>query len=349
LLGGAEAGLFPGITYLLTTIYPRKYIQLRIGIFFSAATVAGAFGGLLAYGLSFVNTPGYGGWAWIFFVEGILTVLVGIGAYFVLFSNLDDAKFLSEEDRDFMKQRIIYDATTVAMDESFAWTYVWQGLLDWKTWLSIVTYVCCITPLYSIALTLPTILRVSLGYDAIHSQLMTVPVYSVAAVMVIVWAYVADYLHNRSLPLIVGCGLSAVGWGIGHAYPSNGSVRYGAMFLSSLSYAAFPSVVALLTQNIGGKTKRSVCIAIQVGFGGLAGTISSNIFPPKWSPHFEASYKLNIIFNCVACASAAAYWALLYVCNQRKLKQVESGEAARYTPQDLAKMGENSPYFMYKY
>lgn len=82
---------------------------------------------------------------------------------------------------------------------------------------SIITYICSITPLYSIALTLPAILRTSLGYDAIRSQLMTVPIYAVAAVMVIVFAVWSDWMHNRSLPLIAGCTISAIGWGVGIA------------------------------------------------------------------------------------------------------------------------------------
>lgn len=349
LLGGFEAGLFPGITYHLTNLYPRKEIQFRIGIFFSAATIAGAFGGLLAYGLSFVEIGGYNRWPWIFFVEGILTVIVGVSSYFILFSSIPEAKFLTKDEQDFMQNRITYDSTAIPMDDTYKWQYVQAGLLDWKPWLSIISYICCITPLYSIALTLPTILKVSLKYDAVHAQLMTVPIYIVAAFMVVVFAYFSDRLQNRSEFLIGGCVISAIGWGIGHAYPHNGKVRYGAMFLSSFSYAAFPSVVALLTQNIGGKTKRSVCIAIQVGVGGLAGIISSNIFLTRWAPTFMTSYLLNILFNCGAIVAASIYWFLLYLANQSKKRQIDSGAAAQISPEVLATMGDHSPYFVYKY
>lgn len=86
LLGVFEAGLFPGATYLLSLWYPRSRLQFRIAIFFSAATVAGAFSGephlrwssrrhlltfppsgLLAYGIQFMSgTAGKNGWNWIF-------------------------------------------------------------------------------------------------------------------------------------------------------------------------------------------------------------------------------------------------------------------------------------------
>ena len=78
LLGIAEGGLFPGVTYYITLWYKRHECGLRMAIFFSAATAAGAFGGLLARGISEMKgLAGHGGWAWIFIIEGIITIVVG--------------------------------------------------------------------------------------------------------------------------------------------------------------------------------------------------------------------------------------------------------------------------------
>lgn len=77
-LGVAEGGLFPGVTYYITCWYRRHECGLRMSIFFSAATAAGAFGGLLARGIMEMRgVAGLSGWQWIFILEGILTVLVG--------------------------------------------------------------------------------------------------------------------------------------------------------------------------------------------------------------------------------------------------------------------------------
>lgn len=77
-LGVAEGGLFPGVTYLISLWYKRHECGLRMSIFFSAATAAGAFGGLLARGIMEMRgVAGLSGWQWIFILEGILTVLVG--------------------------------------------------------------------------------------------------------------------------------------------------------------------------------------------------------------------------------------------------------------------------------
>ena len=84
-LGIAEGGLFPGINYFITLWYRRRECGFRMALFFSAATAAGAFGGLLARGIS--EMDGVGGkaaWSWIFILEGLLTVLVASFGYWVI-------------------------------------------------------------------------------------------------------------------------------------------------------------------------------------------------------------------------------------------------------------------------
>jgi MFS family permease len=70
-LGVTEAGLFPGVAYYLTNWYKREEIQLRQAMFFSAASVAGAFSGLLAFAIGKMEgVGGLHGWQWIFILEG---------------------------------------------------------------------------------------------------------------------------------------------------------------------------------------------------------------------------------------------------------------------------------------
>lgn len=71
LLGLMEGGLFPGLTVYLTMFYTKKEIALRIGYLFVSSALAGACGGLLAYGIGFMDgIAGQSGWRWIFIIEG---------------------------------------------------------------------------------------------------------------------------------------------------------------------------------------------------------------------------------------------------------------------------------------
>lgn len=84
-LGIAEGGLFPGVNYYITSWYRRHECGFRMALFFSAATLAGAFGGLLARGISEMhNVGGKPAWSWIFILEGLLTLLVASTAYWAI-------------------------------------------------------------------------------------------------------------------------------------------------------------------------------------------------------------------------------------------------------------------------
>jgi MFS family permease len=165
-LGIAEAGLFPGVAvsfevsirftqidspkYYLTMWYCRHEIQLRQAMFFSAASVAGAFSGLLAFAISKMDgVGGYAGWRWIFILEGIATVLVAVLAFFTLHDFPETATFLTEEERAFVVFRLKYQGQVASTEEGrgqaaqaedFKWKYVRQAFGDWQIWVNIFVY-----------------------------------------------------------------------------------------------------------------------------------------------------------------------------------------------------------------
>ena len=136
--------------------YCRYEIQVRQAIFFSAASIAGAFSGLLAYGISYMDgVAGLAGWRWIFILEGILTVVVAVIAFFALYDFPETASFLTAEERAFVAYRLKYDGqdggTTdghrVAQNDSRDWKYVRAAFLDWQIWVNIVVYWGYVCPL----------------------------------------------------------------------------------------------------------------------------------------------------------------------------------------------------------
>lgn len=218
-----------------------------------------------------------------------------------------------------------------------------------QTWLTFFATVGSTGGCLSVALTLPTLLHVSLGYGAIKTQLMTVPVYAVAAVLTLMFAWASDKLQNRSLFFCLGSGIATIGWGIGLSSHVP-HIRYAASFVSAMgSYSAVPCLITLVSQNTGGQTKRAVGIALQVGLAGLCGIMASNIFPPEDAPHFTRGYTVNCSLSGVALLCGVGYSGLLRLANQRKQGRVDSGEAARLSRQEIADLGDCSPYFRYKY
>lgn len=96
-LGVAEAGFFPAATFLLTLWYRRYEIQRRMAVFYASASLSGAFSGLLAYGIEHMDgVANFGGWRWIFILEGLVPVAVAIPLYFFLPDKPETARFLTK-------------------------------------------------------------------------------------------------------------------------------------------------------------------------------------------------------------------------------------------------------------
>jgi MFS family permease len=161
-LGVSEAGLFPGVIYVFSMYYTREQRSIRTAFFFSGAALAGAFGGVFAYALGLITAGNKPGWAWIFIVEGLLTVVVASLAYFIVPTWAQSATFLTEAERVRLAARLRLD-TDAADLEPFDWRGVRQALTDPFAYLYALLFHGSAFTLYSISLFLPTIIK-NLGF-----------------------------------------------------------------------------------------------------------------------------------------------------------------------------------------
>uniref|UniRef100_A0A8H7XRE6 MFS general substrate transporter n=1 Tax=Psilocybe cubensis TaxID=181762 RepID=A0A8H7XRE6_PSICU len=350
-LGVAEAGLFPGVVYYLTLWYPRHMLQFRIGIFFGAASLAGAFSGLLAYGISFMSgTAGLLGWSWIFILEGILTVIVGLIAFCVLVDFPATAKFLTLEERAFIVHTKKYDNSSVGEEEHFEMRHLWAAITDWQVWLHVLAYMSIIGPLYGITLFLPTIIN-AFGHPPAISQLLTVPPYVVATICAYTWAHYSDKMKMRSPFIILGLVCCLIGFAINISDAPNGVKYFGTFFVVSGSYAAFPGIVAWLGNNLAGQYKRGIGMAIHIGVGNFSGAIASNIYRAKDSPRFLVGHGVELMFVGIGFIVVPVLVLSYTIINRKReaLQQeaINRGEANKLTKQQLRELGDRAPDFRY--
>ena len=159
-LGLSEAGLFPGALYYISCWYKRSEIGIRSAVFFSCAALAGSFGGLLAAAIALMeNVGGKPGWAWIFILEGLATVVIGVVSFWMVYDFPDDARFLSDADRARVIRRLQIDRQASAQHEDFDMKYIWASVKDWKTYAFAIVYMGSCGPLYAFSLFLPTIIN----------------------------------------------------------------------------------------------------------------------------------------------------------------------------------------------
>ncbi|KAI9786773.1 MAG: hypothetical protein M1816_007780 [Peltula sp. TS41687] len=289
-LGLTEAGLFPGVSYYLSCWYRRSEFGIRIAIFFSAAAVAGSFGGLLAAAISKMKgIGGKPGWAWIFILEGIATVIIGIISYWMVHDFPDEARFLTEEDKLRVLRRLKADNQSSAEHEEFRMAYFWASVKDFKTWTSVLIYMGAVTPLYSFSLFLPSILR-DLGYSSVRAQLLSVPPYAVACLFTVMVGYLADRTRQRG---VFNIGFSLIGIaGFGMLLGGNTpAVRYAGTYLAAVGiYPTVANTISWIGNNVEGTYKRGVSIGLMIGGGNLNGVVSSNIYRGKDSPRYRPGH-----------------------------------------------------------
>lgn len=111
--------------------YKRTEAQKRFSFFFSSATLAGAFGGLLASAIGKMDgMRGYLGWRWVFILEGLLTCVVSFAWFFLIADFPEDVKWLNEEERAFIRAKLAKDVGKAGHNVSITFKDVIDVLKD---------------------------------------------------------------------------------------------------------------------------------------------------------------------------------------------------------------------------
>lgn len=346
-LGITEAGLFPGVIYFLTLWYPRHKCAQRIGIFYSATTLAGAFSGLLAYGIGFMSgTAGRLGWSWIFILEGSVTVLAGVFALFVVPDLPDSAKFLTDDERSYIIWRKKYDNSSVGEAAHFRFRYVWQAFADWQLYPQILVNMSLIAPLYGIGLFLPSIIN-GFGYSPAITQLLTIPPYVFGTVVIITFARFSDHYKLRAPFILAGQCICIIGFAINIADVPRGAKYFGTFFCVAGAYGAYPIAVSWLGNNLAGQYKRGVGTAAHIGFGNFAGAISSNIFRSQDAPRYILGHGIALGFLGMGLITVSGL-VLAYTHVNRGRDTAAARPGARtFSEEELRELGDKAPDFRY--
>ncbi|KAL1799157.1 hypothetical protein ACET3X_003194 [Alternaria dauci] len=368
LLGIFEAGFFPGSAYLLSCWYKRFELQKRNTVFFLIGMLSSAFSGILGYLFSLLSGhgfqaaywlgphygptkkapltpvsygPGLSGWRWIFILQGVITVVIGIvGWYFIVdFPELaakpskTQKKFLNQDEVDFIVARIEEDRHDVVAEEFNLKSYL-AGAMDLKVWGFALIFMFTTTITYAIAYFLPIILKDGMGFSPAAANCLIAPPYVFAAFVMLGFAWAGDKYHIRS-PWVIANGILAL---IGLpmiGFSTNVGVRYFGVFLATAAANAnVPCILTWQANNIRGQWKRALCSATLVGAGGIGGIVGGTVFRTQDAP----SYVPGIIACMIATAMIIVISLLLnlkfWMANKRAAnggKIIEGLEGFRYT------------------
>ncbi|KAI1167894.1 MFS transporter-like protein [Nemania serpens] len=348
LLGLFEGGLVGGIVLYLAMFYRRHQMLKRIGYFYCAAPLSGAFGGLLATGLSKIHYGGYNRWPWIFFIEGAVTTLFGILCFFVMPHTPADAKFLTEDERSAALLRMKMDSHGATKEddvnrEKFDWHWVRMAFSAPQMWLSSFIWFFLLIPLYSFSLFLPTIIS-GLGYESTQAQLFTVPPNIGAFFSVLLVTQLSDRAKARGPFMVVCCLIATAGYIMLLATKSN-AVRYAGTFLVAIG--VFPNsalIIGWLSNNMAPHYVRATGIGFLIAFANTSAFISTFIYLPKDKPDYTLGHSISL---------GALVICVLLVCTQVLFLTRENGKRARgdrdhrLTESEADRLGHCHPAYRY--
>jgi MFS family permease len=270
LLGVAEAGFFPGVIYYLTEWFTAVQRTRVTAVFMTAIAVSGIIVGPIS-GLILQKMGGIAhlhGWQWLFLLEGLPAVVLGITAIWLLAPSPESANWLTEEE----KRRLAF---AVATDYAKANEVSLPGVItSGRVWLLSFIYGCYGVAFFGFVFWLPTIVHLAGVTRPLNIGLITAIPWTVGAITMVTVAGPGGRAGNVRWALIILALASAAGWGLSPLAVSNLPV---AILLLSLAMGglmgSLPVFWNLPTAMFRG-TSSAAAIAMITALGNLPGFVS---------------------------------------------------------------------------
>ncbi len=271
LLGVAEAGLAPGLLLYLTYWFP-SYRRARMTVlWFIAIPISGMIGGPLS-GLIMDRMSGvhsWFGWQWMFVIEAIPTVLVGLLVLAVLKDSVQDANWLTQDEKNLVKQELAQDNQHKEGHAS-----VKEFIADKRLWLLAGIYFCVVMGQYAITFWLPTLIRNSGISDNWHIGLLTSLPYMCAIVVMILAGRSGDHFQERRWHLIIPMCAGAIALTFATLFASNLTLSLICLCIAASGVLTASSLFWMLPTNFLGGVSAAAGIAAVNSFANLAGFCS---------------------------------------------------------------------------
>ncbi|WP_288418591.1 MFS transporter [uncultured Acinetobacter sp.] len=271
LLGVAEAGLAPGLLLYLTYWFP-SYRRARMTVlWFIAIPISGMIGGPIS-GLimdQMNNVRGWHGWQWMFVLEAIPTVVVGLLVLAILKDSVSDANWLTDDEKSLVKKEIAEDNQHKQGHGSIK-----DFVRDRRLWLLAGIYFCVVMGQYAITFWLPTLIRNSGISDNWHIGLLTSLPYMCAIFVMLMAGRSGDHFRERRWHLIIPMCAGAAALTLATLFVSNLTVSLIFLCIAASGVLTASSLFWMLPTNFLGGVSAAAGIAAVNSFANLAGFCS---------------------------------------------------------------------------
>ncbi|KAI1348216.1 major facilitator superfamily domain-containing protein [Xylaria sp. FL0043] len=331
-LGLAEAGMFPGVILQMTYWYRPDEMSLRLLYFYICGNLSGIFSGLLAYGFDTVSgAGGLSGWQWLFLVEGVATIIFGIGIWFLLPDFPGTASWLTDKEKAFIQARLPENAPRAA-EENFNIREIWSSLRDKRLWLFTLIWALFTVGTSGVRFYQPTVIA-NLGFTTIaQAQLLNLPISVVGLLVIFATGYFADS-GRLPRPLYPLCYLLIIiaSYAVLIVYPNNGGVYTATLVGNAVTAAWYPMMWPWRVQTTSRATGSAFSIGFVNSYGQIGGAIGPQIFRSAFAPKYTVSFGVaaGLVAAC-AITTLITWWVTRQTeSDTRKLKRARVAASKR--------------------
>jgi D-galactonate transporter len=300
-LGLAEAGFFPGIILYLTYWYPSERRARMISLFMTAIPISGMLGGPFSGWImqSMEGINGWRGWQWLFLIEAMPAIVMGIATLFYLDNGIESAKWLEDDEKALLDRKLRGDRAQVVEHPTLAAVFA-----DRRLWRMCLIYFCCVIGQYGLTFWLPTLVQQAGVSGALDIGLLTAVPYLGGVAAMLLFGRSADRQRERrwhtAIPMVlgaIGLSLSAVA----------GTHTAAAIFCLTIAAAGIltcaPLFWSLPTALLGGAAAAAGIAAIN-SVGNLAGFVSPYVV--GWLKDLNSSTEAGMYAVSAALVFGAA-------------------------------------------
>lgn len=273
MLGVAEAGFFPGIVLYLTYWFPASRRGRMNALFMIGIPIAGVVGGPLSGWIMnhFAGTNGWHGWQWLFLLEAIPSLILGVVTFFYLPNSIRASKWLADDEKKILEENIAKDG---GENKSHSIASVFTNP---KVWLMAAIYFCCMMGLYGISFYLPTLVKASGVKDALDVGLLTAIPYTCGVIATLLVARSADRMRERRWHFAIASALGGLGLFLSTVYGDNVVLALMALSLGTAGMLSTMPVFWTYPSAILGGAAAAAGIGLINSVGNLAGFVSPTI------------------------------------------------------------------------
>jgi MFS transporter, ACS family, tartrate transporter len=304
LLGVAEAGFFPGIIYYLTCWFPSRYRARIIALFMVALPLSSVIGAPISTSLLGIRAAGLEGWQWMFLLEAIPTIILGVAVLGMLTNKPADASWLTLEERGWLEREIAAEHTEAQHEHTSS---LLKALMLPRVWRHGLVYFTVLVGLYGFSFWLPQIIASLGSLTNLQVGLMTTIPYALSCIALVAWGRHSDATGERSWhvaapPLLAALALATSG-GV-----ANPLLAFGALCVAAVGiYACLPAFWALASRGLHGAAAAGA-IALINSIGNLGGFLGPTAIGYAKEKTGSYAVSLLLIALCLAVGAVLVLW-----------------------------------------